>query len=45
LWRVFIDQVIWTATAMDTDRFHLLVSLLHISRGESGCDSVSSRPV
>jgi hypothetical protein len=28
--RVFIDQVIWTATAMDTDRFYFLVSFLHI---------------
>jgi len=28
LWCVFIDEVIWTAPAMDTDRFHVLVSLL-----------------
>src|SRR5947209_2529756 len=26
LWRVFIHEVIWTATAMDTDRFHFLLS-------------------
>src|SRR5215467_7855414 len=28
LWCVFIHEVIWTATAMDTDRFHGIVSLL-----------------
>src|SRR5438270_12167290 len=28
LWRVFIDHLIRPATAMHTDRFHLVVSLL-----------------
>jgi len=26
LWCVFIHEVIWTATAMDTDRFHFFLS-------------------
>src|SRR6266516_4471349 len=28
LWRIFVDQVIWTASAMQTDCFHVVVSLL-----------------
>src|SRR5690348_8273350 len=28
LWCVFIDEPIWAATAMNTDRFHFVVSLL-----------------
>src|SRR6266516_3485045 len=28
LWRIFVDEVIWTASAMQTDCFHVLVSLL-----------------
>src|SRR5260370_1071539 len=41
LWCVFIDQVIWTATAMDTDRFHVLVSFLRVSRGLERCQEPS----
>jgi hypothetical protein len=39
--RIFINQVIWTATAMDMDRFHFLESLsvmLTVPRLFSKCD-------